>query len=92
MPPPAQQFEVVNDEKIEDKKIAKRTGLKRKVIKQIVKNRLIAKRTGLKRKTIRIPKKNYTNPLNAEKVILKKIFECLSGERKKGQRVVKGPE
>ena len=58
--------------------MAKRTGLKRKTIKQIVKSRPIAKRTGLKRKTIRIPKKKtYINTLNAEKVTLKKYLNAL---------------
>ena len=49
--------------------MAKRTGLKRKTIKQIVKSRPIAKRTGLKRKVVRsVKQKIYINPLNAKKV------------------------
>ena len=50
--------------------IAKRTGLKRKVISSIVKTRKVVKasRTGLKRKTVRGGIKTYINPLNAKKV------------------------
>ena len=50
-------------------KIAKRTGLKRKVIKMRKIPKIIkGLRTGLKRKTLCSAEKKYINPLNAEKV------------------------
>ena len=45
--------------------IAKRTGLKRKVIKRAKRRIIKVLRTGLKRNIIRMPKKTYINPLNA---------------------------
>ena len=69
LPPPVQQFVVNNDRNDNGNKIAKRTGLKRKTIKQIVKSHPIAIRTGLKRKVDRSVKpKIYINSLNANKV------------------------
>ena len=64
LPLPVQQFVVINDNKMEDRKIAPRTGLKRKTIKKVVRvntikgpkvissirrKNPIGKRTGLKR-------------------------------------------
>ena len=65
--------------------IAKRTGLKRKVISSIVKTRKVIKalRTGLKRKTIRGGIKTYINPLNANKV---KRFVYLKALEEKQRR------
>ena len=77
LPPPVQQFEVVNDKKLEDKKIATRIGLKRKVIKRTKRRIIKGLCTGLKRKTFHRAEKNYINPLNAEKVTLKNYLKAL---------------
>ena len=65
LPPPVQQFVVVNDKEIEDKKIATRTGLKRKVINRpkVVKTKKMAPRTGLKSKIINRPKRRIIKGL-----------------------------
>ena len=58
LPPPLQQFVVADERNDKCNKIAKRTGLKRKTIKHIVKSHTITNRTGLKRKVVRSVKQS----------------------------------
>ena len=84
LPLPVQQFVVADDRNDKGNKIAKRSGLKRKVIyrPKTSKVKNIAPRSGLKRKVIRGPK-IYINPLTANKVMKPTYLKAVKELQKK---------